>query len=130
MSNTEVLSPREVTAGTTVYFVESLPQGDWAVKKGKVSYVHDDWVDKQRNISVAVLDDVYDPASTTHMRTKSPAELFTRQQVKKIIKESDLELDNTPLDDIVDDPITNRGLTVALGGVTLQRMSEDLLSNI
>jgi hypothetical protein len=83
--------------------------------------------------SVVYWEDVdIDPAgSVGTVTSRSPRELFTREEVLRIIRqhEGSLGIGSLPIDELLIDPTANQELTAVLGGVVMQRLADDELRN-
>lgn len=58
---------------------------------------------------------------------KLPHEIFTQEEIWEAIRQHDesLAIGSRSLENLVEDPISNRDLTVVLGSVVIERLAED-----
>ena len=72
-----------------------------------------------------------DPGGGGMSAGKLPHEVFTQEEMWKAIHQHDesLAIGSRSLEDLVEDPISNRDLTVVLGSVVIERLAEDETRN-
>ena len=121
--------------GDVVYLVEGEGvtgsfSDDLSVKKASVSSMNLPGGQERHYPFVALWDEVDQaPEGTSVNVSKSPRELFTAEEVMRVLRqyEGPLGADDRPVDALLADPLANQELAAVLGGAVMQRLADDEL---